>query len=326
MKRIIVILVLMIAIIVIGLTSCGEDKGSSSSSDCRSVSGSSSCSISISGGASSSHKDKGDISSNSSSDLSSSKGLSKDKTLANSNTTASSANKKPNSAASSKANSTSSVSSSSKVTSSVTSTANTINGTKICPICGINLNADGSCNTIHDYTGYGHCIYEGGVVYIVCDTCGGRWNRDSYGSPQEWANAHAINCYNEHNKSYIICDYCGKTCEEGTMYKGMYCSRECLIGSGMYCPNCESELYRDGCHACGYGRTCSRCGQPISSECNKRYCTTCASHAGHTASDHCRWCNTVNCTATHCPECGSVEHSSHLSAEDNSIGENTEGE
>ncbi|MBR5874099.1 MAG: Ig-like domain-containing protein [Oscillospiraceae bacterium] len=39
-------------------------------------------------------------------------------------------------------------------------------------------------------------------------------------------------------------------------------------------------------------------------------CASCGGE-GHTAENHCSWCNAVNCTATHCPECGSTEHTQH---------------
>lgn len=40
------------------------------------------------------------------------------------------------------------------------------------------------------------------------------------------------------------------------------------------------------------------------------FCTECGVE-GHTADDHCEWCDTVNCTDVHCPTCGSTEHVQH---------------
>lgn len=77
----------------------------------------------------------------------------------------------------------------------------------ICPICDRELEPDGSCITIHNYTGYGHQVYENGTVYIVCNTCGQKFNRDNYAEPRDWSYAHAIGCYgNAHRERCGDCD------------------------------------------------------------------------------------------------------------------------
>lgn len=130
-----------------------------------------------------------------------------------------------------------------------------------CPICGSTDFVNGQCQTIHDYTGYGHCTYDAatGTVYVVCSSCGQSWPRSSFSDPSAFVNGHALACYAQHHKTYITCIQCGASYEEGTEPECLrttgYCSTACQLASGNYCPVCLSALYIDGCHNCGYGQT-----------------------------------------------------------------------
>ena len=132
-----------------------------------------------------------------------------------------------------------------------------------CPICGSTNLINGQCQIIHDYTAYGYCTYDAasGIVYVVCNTCGQSWPRDTFADTKDFVYGHALSCYSSHHKVYITCRYCGASYEEGTepecMKTSGYCSVDCMIGSGLYCPVCLSALYIDGCHNCGYGQTSS---------------------------------------------------------------------
>ena len=76
-----------------------------------------------------------------------------------------------------------------------------------CPICGSTDFVNGQCQTIHDYTGYGHCTYDAatGTVYVVCSSCGQSWPRSSFSDPSAFVNGHALACYAQHHKTYITC-------------------------------------------------------------------------------------------------------------------------
>lgn len=140
-------------------------------------------------------------------------------------------------------------------------TENTKPAAGACPICGSTDFVNGQCQTIHDYTGYGHCTYDAatGTVYVVCSSCGQSWPRSSFSDPSAFVNGHALACYAQHHKTYITCIQCGASYEEGTEPECMrttgYCSTACQLASGNYCPVCLSALYIDGCHNCGYGQT-----------------------------------------------------------------------
>lgn len=127
-----------------------------------------------------------------------------------------------------------------------------------CPICGAKLNANGKCEVYHGYSGYGYCIYDeaSNTVYIVCYSCGGQWPMGTFADTFDFINRHAAACDAEHHKTYVTCSTCGKQFEEGTitLIDGLYCSTECQMASGNYCPNCGAALYVDGCHSCGWGR------------------------------------------------------------------------
>lgn len=66
----------------------------------------------------------------------------------------------------------------------------------ICPVCGSQLNPDGSCNVIHEYAGYAMAYYdeEAGQVYIVCNGCGQRFWRSDFSDPVEFALSHGYPC------------------------------------------------------------------------------------------------------------------------------------
>lgn len=140
-----------------------------------------------------------------------------------------------------------------------TGTGSSSSSSNICPICGYEL-VNGVCQVIHTYSGYGYCIYDegSGIVYVVCNSCGGTWPRSSFADVYDFVYQHGIACYNEHHKTYIICQQCGTAFEEGTepeiMRQTGYCSTACQLASGYYCPVCMSALYIDGCHNCGYGK------------------------------------------------------------------------
>lgn len=129
---------------------------------------------------------------------------------------------------------------------------------QLCPICEHPL-VNGKCQYIHTYSGYGYCTYDEatGTVYVVCNSCGQSWPRDSFADVWSFTKQHAISCYAEHHKVYITCEQCGAAFEEGTEPEIMrttgYCSTACQLASGYYCPVCLSALYIDGCHNCGYG-------------------------------------------------------------------------
>lgn len=299
MKRLVSLILMSILIVIsTGCKSRGNINVQNSSSDDSSAKSQSVASSSEENAVSSNIKSDGESQLTASGGSTSSKGQNSKAQNSKGNSAANTGKTEVKTPSSSKSDSRSTSKSTTSSSSSEQSAKENSTAEKTCPICGGKLNADGSCNVMHDYTGYGHCIYDGSTVYIVCDTCGQRWPESSYAEPINWVNDHALNCYNEHNKTYIYCDYCGKKCEEGTMYRDSYCSRECLINSGYYCPNCESRLYIDGCHNCGYGMKCDRCGQTKTADCDKRYCTVCGAHTGHTAD-------------AHCPVCNSTEHTVH---------------
>lgn len=126
-----------------------------------------------------------------------------------------------------------------------------------CPICGRTL-VNGQCDVIHTY-GYGWSVYNKATdsVYIVCDSCQQAWPMTVFPDVYEFGNVHGRPCYNEYHKTYIYCGYCYKRFEEGTepefMKQTGYCSEECMMNTGYYCPVCKSPLYVDGCHNCGAG-------------------------------------------------------------------------
>ena len=130
-----------------------------------------------------------------------------------------------------------------------------------CPICGSTYFVNGQCQTIHDYSGYGHCTYDAATntVYVHCNSCGQTWPRGTFADSYDFVRSHGQACYEEHNKSYMACAQCGALYEEGTepeiLLATGYCSTACQLASGYYCPNCLSALYIDGCHNCGYGQT-----------------------------------------------------------------------
>lgn len=66
----------------------------------------------------------------------------------------------------------------------------------ICPVCGSQLNPDGSCNVIHDYAGYAMAYYdeEAGQVYIICNGCGQRFWRSDFADPRDFALNHGYPC------------------------------------------------------------------------------------------------------------------------------------
>lgn len=66
----------------------------------------------------------------------------------------------------------------------------------ICPVCGSQLNPDGSCNVIHEYAGYAMAYYdeEAGQVYIICNGCGQRFWRSDFADPRDFALNHGYPC------------------------------------------------------------------------------------------------------------------------------------
>ena len=66
----------------------------------------------------------------------------------------------------------------------------------ICPVCGSQLNPDGSCNVIHEYAGYAMAYYdeEAGQVYIICNGCGQRFWRSEFADPRDFALNHGYPC------------------------------------------------------------------------------------------------------------------------------------
>ena len=66
----------------------------------------------------------------------------------------------------------------------------------ICPVCGSQLNPDGSCNDIHEYAGYAMAYYdeEAGQVYIICNGCGQRFWRSDFADPRDFALNHGYPC------------------------------------------------------------------------------------------------------------------------------------
>lgn len=126
-----------------------------------------------------------------------------------------------------------------------------------CPICGGTL-VNGECDMLHGYLGYGQSIYHKATdsVYIVCRSCKQAWPMTKFSDPYEYGRWHGYQCYDDYHKSYTNCRYCWKEFEEGTepelLKKTGYCSEECMVNSGNYCPKCKSPLYIDGCHNCGY--------------------------------------------------------------------------
>lgn len=66
----------------------------------------------------------------------------------------------------------------------------------ICPVCGSQLNPDGSCNVIHEYAGYAMAYYdeEAGQVYIICNGCGQRFWRSDFADPRDFALNHGFPC------------------------------------------------------------------------------------------------------------------------------------
>lgn len=66
----------------------------------------------------------------------------------------------------------------------------------ICPVCGSQLNPDGSCNVIHEYAGYAMAYYDEtiGQVYIICNGCGQRFWRSDFSDPREFALSHGYPC------------------------------------------------------------------------------------------------------------------------------------
>lgn len=66
----------------------------------------------------------------------------------------------------------------------------------ICPVCGSQLNPDGSCNVIHEYAGYALAYYdeESGQVYIICNGCGQRFWRSDFADPRDFALNHGYPC------------------------------------------------------------------------------------------------------------------------------------
>lgn len=66
----------------------------------------------------------------------------------------------------------------------------------ICPVCGSQLNPDGSCNVVHEYAGYAMAYYdeEAGQVYIVCNGCGQRFWRSDFADPIDFALSHGYPC------------------------------------------------------------------------------------------------------------------------------------
>ncbi len=66
----------------------------------------------------------------------------------------------------------------------------------ICPVCGSQLNPDGSCNVVHEYAGYAMAYYdeEAGQVYIICNGCGQRFWRSDFADPIDFALSHGYPC------------------------------------------------------------------------------------------------------------------------------------
>lgn len=67
----------------------------------------------------------------------------------------------------------------------------------ICPVCGSQLNPDGSCNVVHEYAGYAMAYYDeqAGQVYIICNSCGQRFWRSDFSDPREFALSHGYPCF-----------------------------------------------------------------------------------------------------------------------------------
>ena len=114
-----------------------------------------------------------------------------------------------------------------------------------CPICDYVLNPDGSCNILHDYGGYAFCTYDGTTVWVTCRVCHQSWPRDTLPDGYTFTLQHGIPCYEAHNGDSLTECKCGKyiSTEEGTSAVKVgggtyYCSLECALSTGFYCPIC----------------------------------------------------------------------------------------
>ena len=115
-----------------------------------------------------------------------------------------------------------------------------------CPMCDRVLNPDGSCDeAIHGYGGYAFCTYDGTTVWVTCRVCGQSWPRDTLPEAYDFTLQHGIPCYEAHNGDSLTECVCGKyiSTEEGTSAVKVgggtyYCSLECALSTGFYCPIC----------------------------------------------------------------------------------------
>lgn len=203
--------------------------------------------------------------------------------------------------------------------------ASTPKSSDICPICNSKLEADGRCYTVHNYTGYAYQIYDETTdcVYVVCNTCGQKWKRNSFSNPWEFSNQHGISCYHKANQTVFEFE---DGCEGKHTFKG----------------NCEKAPKPTAtpvptCNVCGSTEhashpVCRDTGHTIDgtcSVCGSTYIAPKCSEIGHSADGTCNVCGNSYTTPVSTPElarcdiCGSTDHIIHPPLDNDQLIEHT---